>query len=70
MPIYEYRCEDCGKVFEQLVFASDADAPVECPECGKHNTKRQLSSFSCGSGGDGLGAALSSGCGSGGGGFS
>ncbi|MCF8063298.1 MAG: zinc ribbon domain-containing protein [Deltaproteobacteria bacterium] len=70
MPIYEYRCDACGEVFEQLVFASDKDEPVECPSCGRRKTKRQLSSFSCGSSSEGLGAALTSGCGSSGGGFS
>ena len=46
MPIYEYKCDACGKVFERIVFASDKDEPVECPACGKFKTKRQLSSFS------------------------
>ena len=33
MPIYEFRCTRCGKVFEELQIRSDADSPV-CPECG------------------------------------
>ena len=70
MPIYEYKCDACGEVFERLVFASDKDDPVECPACSKRKTRRQLSSFSCGPGSEGLGAALTSGCGSSGGGFS
>lgn len=70
MPIYEYKCDACGGVFERIVFASDKDDPVECPACSKRKTRRQLSSFSCGSGSEGLGAALTSGCGSSGGGFS
>jgi putative FmdB family regulatory protein len=33
MPTYEYRCEQCGKVFE--VRQKFADAPLEThPECG------------------------------------
>lgn len=70
MPIYEYRCEACGDVFERLVFSSDKDEPVECPACGKSETRRQLSAFSCGSAGEGLGSALASGCGPSSGGFS
>jgi putative FmdB family regulatory protein len=31
MPIYEYRCRDCGKIFDTLVRKEDA---VDCPECG------------------------------------
>lgn len=33
MPLYEYRCEKCGKVFE--VIQKFADAPLAThPECG------------------------------------
>ena len=33
MPLYEYRCETCGKVFE--VIQKFSDAPLEThPECG------------------------------------
>ena len=32
MPIYEYKCEECGYVFEEL--QKIMDAPVEvCPKC-------------------------------------
>lgn len=35
MPIYEYRCEKCGKTFE--VIQKFSDAPVEThAECGGH----------------------------------
>jgi putative FmdB family regulatory protein len=44
MPIYEYRCEDCGSKFEKLVRRSAE--PVECPECGKDHLKLELSTFS------------------------
>ncbi|TCK62376.1 FmdB family zinc ribbon protein [Seleniivibrio woodruffii] len=42
MPIYEYSCENCGKVTEKLVSFSAADNPVECPEC-KGEAKRMIS---------------------------
>lgn len=33
MPIYEYRCESCGKEFEE--WQKFSDAPVDkCHECG------------------------------------
>ena len=33
MPIYEYRCNACGKQFE--LFQKITDDPLaECPECG------------------------------------
>ena len=43
MPIYEYRCEDCGTKFEKLLRRS-SDA-VECPSCGKNRLKQELSVF-------------------------
>jgi putative FmdB family regulatory protein len=34
MPVYTYRCENCGVQFEQVRKFSDPDLVV-CPECGK-----------------------------------
>lgn len=39
MPIYEYRCESCGEVFERFLKMSD-DPTCECPKCGE--TARRL----------------------------
>jgi putative FmdB family regulatory protein len=44
VPIYEFECEGCGAVFEELV-AADA-AAVPCPECGVERTRRLLSTVS------------------------
>lgn len=41
MPIYEYRCEDCDREFEVLVFGSD-ETPA-CPCCHQKNVTRILS---------------------------
>jgi len=42
MPIYEYRCEDCGHQLEAL--QKMTDAPLrDCPECGKPTLKKQVS---------------------------
>ena len=40
MPIYEYRCKDCGKEFEALVRKSDVPA---CPSCQGTELERQFS---------------------------
>ena len=34
MPIYEYQCEDCDSVFDELRKADDREKPISCPECG------------------------------------
>ena len=45
MPIYEYKCEDCGNRFEKLVRRSAETAGLECPSCGKQHLKQELSVF-------------------------
>ena len=44
MPIFEYRCEDCGTRFEKLVRSSDTDGP-HCPHCGAARLEQELSTF-------------------------
>lgn len=44
MPIYEYRCSECGNDFERIQ-KINAPAPA-CPKCGKATERRvSLSSF-------------------------
>ena len=45
MPIYEYRCAECGRTFEQLRNMRDNDRDVECPKCESHKVERLLSGF-------------------------
>ena len=45
MPLYEYRCNGCGKAFEQLRRMSEADSNVVCPKCESKKVKRQFSTF-------------------------
>jgi len=42
MPIYEYRCEDCGSELEKLQRISD-EPLRDCPACGKPALKRLIS---------------------------
>lgn len=44
MPIYEYFCPACEKKFEELVFETKP-AVVHCPQCGKPEVNRLISSF-------------------------
>ena len=34
MPIYEFRCQACKHIFEQLCPSAKDVAELECPECG------------------------------------
>jgi putative FmdB family regulatory protein len=56
MPIYEYKCDECGNNYEQIRRMSDADSNLECPKCRSERVRRQLSSFATASGGAGMSA--------------
>lgn len=45
MPIYEYRCESCGNVFDKFVRRRGND-PDECPECSSEEIDRLISNTS------------------------
>jgi putative FmdB family regulatory protein len=40
MPLYEYRCVACDRVYEELVFGS---AAPPCPACGSSRVEKQMS---------------------------
>ncbi|MGQ9627520.1 MAG: FmdB family zinc ribbon protein [Anaerolineae bacterium] len=46
MPIYEYRCLECGEKFEKLVLSNSSDSKVECPACHSQRTEKVISLFS------------------------
>lgn len=45
MPIYEYRCAECGRKFEALVRKTQEESSLRCPRCGSGNMKRLISRF-------------------------
>ncbi|MBD3276477.1 MAG: zinc ribbon domain-containing protein [Candidatus Marinimicrobia bacterium] len=69
MPMYEYRCRNCGNTFDELVSSTAiSDSDIECPGCGKYESEKLMSAFAS-SGGSSVGysgGASSAGCGSGG----
>jgi len=49
MPIFEYKCCDCGTQFEVLAPSrSRKPETPECPECGRSNTGGILSACAIG----------------------
>jgi putative FmdB family regulatory protein len=44
MPIYEYRCEACGKRSSALLMSYSSPDPA-CPHCGKPALRRLVSTF-------------------------
>jgi len=43
MPIFEYRCRECGTQFEKILLS--AAEPVECERCQSSDLERLLSVF-------------------------
>ncbi len=54
MPVYEYRCEECGKRSSTLLGSYSSPDPP-CPHCGKPALRRLVSTFATVSSGDGDG---------------
>ncbi|MDY6892351.1 MAG: zinc ribbon domain-containing protein [Chloroflexota bacterium] len=42
MPIYDFRCRDCGKVSEILVRSVHGQT-IQCVECGSQNLEKLVS---------------------------
>ena len=55
MPVYEYRCDDCGP-FDQLRNAADATSPLQCPACSRP-ARRAYTAFGARARAGALGAA-------------
>lgn len=57
MPIYEFRCTDCGHIQEIIVTGSDAEVTMVCEECRGEDLERVLSqvNYSMGSSGSSKG---------------
>jgi putative FmdB family regulatory protein len=64
MPLYEYRCEDCGHGFEKYVRAWGE--AVCCPSCSGEAVEKLLSTFALAGAGGGATAGGGCGCGRGG----
>jgi putative FmdB family regulatory protein len=59
MPLYEYRCKECGEEFEELMRSQDAQNPP-CPACGSPATEKKMSLFGGSVHGTGSGGGCSS----------
>jgi len=44
MPLYEFKCEECGNTFSEIKKLGDFSA--ECPNCTSDKTHKLMSSFS------------------------
>ena len=45
MPIYEYRCTNCGEKFEAFCGLVDVESELKCPKCGSKNPEKDRSKY-------------------------
>ncbi|MDM8000133.1 MAG: zinc ribbon domain-containing protein [Dehalococcoidia bacterium] len=57
MPLYEYECQKCGRLFDARRGVDEDEAKIECPTCGARNARRVFSRFSTKSSPDGCGSS-------------
>jgi len=43
MPIFEFRCLECGIIFEKLFFNSEEKVQISCPGCKSQSFERVVS---------------------------
>jgi putative FmdB family regulatory protein len=43
MPIYEYKCEECGKVTEVFLKSKNDKENIVCKYCGSNKLKKMVS---------------------------
>ena len=60
MPLYEYRCSDCGHRFEILQALGQGADGLACPQCGVPHLEKQFSTFSANTSSAGNGGAMES----------
>ena len=61
MPIYEFKCKECGTLYESLCFRATGEDKGPCPSCGGNDSEKQLSTFSSAGSSLDLGRASASG---------
>jgi putative FmdB family regulatory protein len=60
MPIYEFKCKDCGQVSELLVLTKDETA--NCASCNSQNLEKLMSAHNTVSSGSNFAANNPGGC--------
>ena len=53
MPLYEFQCQQCNTVFEELVRMGCTGEGLACPQCQSGDIRKMMSTFYGRSGGGG-----------------
>jgi putative FmdB family regulatory protein len=43
MPVYEYRCEECGEKFEKWQRSMSSTEDIRCPKCNSKRVSKAIS---------------------------
>ncbi|MCP3887413.1 MAG: zinc ribbon domain-containing protein [Desulfobulbaceae bacterium] len=46
MPIYEYKCNECDKIFELITLSGNSEEKIECPSCKSNDINKLISAGS------------------------
>lgn len=57
MPIYEYRCDECGEKFDKLIRSVNQPPEISCPHCQSRQVQRLISAPAVHTGSEGGGIA-------------
>jgi putative FmdB family regulatory protein len=62
MPLYEFTCDKCGKLFEELIRSATERRRPKCPHCKSPNVHKKFSTFAMSGAGRGKGSGGGGGC--------
>ncbi len=62
MPLFEYKCNECGSTFELWQQIATGRESVHCPSCGQGHPQRLLSTFATAAGKGNLSVTEPSSC--------
>jgi putative FmdB family regulatory protein len=60
MPVYEYRCAECGEKFDLFLRSAAHKAAPTCPKCGSSAVEKAISLFGVGGASGGSKASAAS----------
>ena len=56
MPVYEFKCTDCGQKFEEFVFSINSPLDsITCPDCESKSVEKLMSASAPTSSGSAIG---------------
>ncbi len=61
MPIFDFKCRECGHQFDLMISNAEKDK-VKCPQCGAFNPSQLFSPFNTAKSGPAVSRPMADGC--------